>query len=417
MLSLVASLTGWIFVAPLAALVPKRRDWIAVFGRADGRFLDNAKYFFLQAGQIESNLRIVFVTGQESVRSAIIAGAREAMRYPSWRAVWYLARCGTLVVDEAAWFRRMRFFLLIRARVIQLWHGFGFKWGEVEKWKRESGKVTWASKPLLFRARLLVYRVTGRLTHYAAVATTSKFTRDHVYAGMFLASQFPVTGYPRNDFARSLEGENRELAWSNVDAGIKSKLPTWGPLHRKLVLIAPTFRDSGSMPMQLDASILRIVDDFAEAQGVEFIFKFHPSEHNVDHIGGRHFHVCARDSDIYPVMPHLAALVTDYSSMSMDFLLVDKPLLFLIPEDDSYVRNDRRLQFDPRTMMPGPVVPSWRALLAALASEWKHDGFVAERAALRRKAFDDLPQAEAVPKLIALMRERGWVRDPASGRR
>lgn len=93
----------------------------------------------------------------------------------------------------------------------------------------------------------------------------------------------------------------------------------------------------------------------------------------------------------------------------MDFLLIDRPLLFLIPENDDYAHNDRQLQFDPRTMMPGPIVSDWPSLLAALLAEWTHDSFANERAMLRRKAFDDLPQSEAVPKLIAIMRKQGWV--------
>lgn len=408
-LSALASLAGWLLVAPLAALVPRQRRWIGVFGRGNGQFLDNAKYFFLQARQVAPDIRVVFITEQESVRRCITDGGREALRYPSLKAIWYLARCSVLVVDEASWFHRMRFFLLIRAHVVQMWHGFGFKWGELEKWKRETGSVAWAAHSSVIRARLFIYRVTGRLTRYAAVAATSRFTRDHVYAGMFLTSHRPVTGYPRNDFARSLDGAACELAWANVDPVVRAALAGWQRDGRKLVLIAPTFRDSGAAPMQLDAAALAIVDAFAASHGVEFVFKFHPSERNTDCIAGTHFHVCARDSDIYPLMPHFAALVSDYSSISMDFLLVDKPLVFLIPDDDDYTRNDRQLQFDPRTMMPGPVVPDWPSLLDALLAEWAHDAHTEDRAALRRKAFDDLPQTDAVRTLLTFMQRQGWI--------
>jgi CDP-glycerol glycerophosphotransferase (TagB/SpsB family) len=244
---------------------------------------------------------------------------------------------------------------------------------------------------------------------YAAVATTSRFYRDHVFESSFLARHFPIIGYPRNDFALSLHGKFHELAWSNVDADIRGRLEAWQRSGRRVVLVTPTFRGSGAAPMQLDFAILRAIDEFADTNGTEFIFKFHPSERNADHIGGRHFHVCSRESDIYPVLPHAAALVTDFSSISMDFLLVDKPILFLVPEGDDYVEKDRQLQFDPHTMMPGPLLPDWPSLLTALLAEWTCDGYLEERAALRRKAFDAHPQSEAVPKLIAFMREQGWV--------
>jgi CDP-glycerol glycerophosphotransferase (TagB/SpsB family) len=261
--------------------------------------------------------------------------------------------------------------------------------------------------------RLAIYWIIGRRTRYAAVVTTSRFYRDEVFAPAFMAHEFPIIGYPRNDFGQSLTGPARALARRNVDGGIAAILGARQRTGKRVVLVAPTFRESGTSPMQMNSSTVSALDTFAEANDIEFVFKFHPSEKNRDRMAGNHFHVAARDSDIYPLLPNLAALVTDYSSISMDFLLVDKPILFLIPEDDDYATADRRLQFHPRTMMPGPVVHDWLALLQALLAQWRHDTYAAERADLRSKAFDDLPQAEAVPKLIALMRDKGWVRSAA----
>lgn len=417
LLSAVASTLGWLLIFPIAMLIPKHRDWVAVIGRQNGAFLDNAKFFYLQAGQCLPTVRWVFVTGRHDVAGLFRASHREVLRYPGIAAIWCLIRCNVVVVDESSWFRRARGFLLGRAKVMQLWHGVGCKRIELDRWRHEAGGNVWASSQLSLRLRMLAYRLTGRWTRYAVVAATSHFYVDHVFAAALAADHFLISGYPRNDFALSLEGGNHDLAWSNVDQTIRAKLEHWQRSGRKLVLVAPTFRDSGTLPMQLDANTLSIIDDFGEKHGVEFIFKFHPAERNADSVTGNHFHVCARDSDIYPVMPYLAALVTDYSSISMDFLLVDKPLLFLIPDDDDYATNDRQLQFDPRTMMPGPVVPTWETLLSALLDAWANDHHASERAALRSKAFDDLPQSEAVPRLLAFMREQGWIADRAQPHR
>ncbi|QJX03287.1 hypothetical protein HML84_08185 [Alcanivorax sp. IO_7] len=63
----------------------------------------------------------------------------------------------------------------------------------------------------------------------------------------------------------------------------------------------------------------------AEEHNIKFIFKFHPYEKALDHVSGNHFHICDRESDIYPILPYLSALVTDYSSISMDFYLLISP--------------------------------------------------------------------------------------------
>lgn len=408
-LAVLAALAGWVLIGPVALLVPKRRDWVAVIGRQDGLFLDNAKYFFLHAAQEMPGLRLMFVTERTDVVILLRMGGMEALRYPGWKAVIFLLRCNCVVVDEAAWHRRFRAFLSIRARVIQLWHGVGFKWIEAGLWAHEVGSSRWFSARCIRPLRVFAYRITRRHMCYEAVTTTSRFYRDEVFTPAFLARHFPVIGYPRNDFARSLTERFRELAWSNVDADVRKSLKQWLDHSRRVVLVAPTFRDSGSMPMQLDDAARAAMQAFAATHGIEFVFKFHPAERNADRISGQHFHVCERDSDIYPLFPYAAALITDYSSIGMDFLLVDRPILFLAPKDDDYLENDRQLQFDPRSMMPGPVAGDWKTLLGFLEQQWAHDTHADERARLCDKAFDGLNQADAVPKLLAFMQQNDWI--------
>lgn len=408
-LRLFGCIFGWFVIIPLAFVVPKKKNWVGVFGRQDGRFLDNSKYFFLQASEQESYIRFAFITERRDTADFLSRHGLDSYCYPDANSIWFLLRCSSLVIDDTSWYGRFRFYILFRANVIQLWHGVPFKWIELGLWKNQLGSLAWASAPLPLKVRLFFYRLTGRWVRYAAVAATSEFYKQKSFIPSFEAKAFPVTGYPRNDFAQSLSGNNLELAWSNVDGAIKDKLNEWLGQGKKVVLVAPTFRDTGSAPMRLDSASLELMDRLAEENGIEFFFKFHPSEKNINNLSGRHFHTCDRESDIYPVFPHLAALVTDYSSISMDFLFVDKPLLFLIPDNDDYLQVDRAVQFDPRTMMPGPVVPSWEALLPALLLEWESDAYKEERAIMRKKAFDDLPQSEAVPKLLELMREQGWI--------
>lgn len=407
--SLLASLFGWLFIAPLALLIPKRKDWVAVIGRQDGRFLDNAKYFFLQADSIEPSMRFVYVTERDDVEKSVKAYGLQAVRYPSLAGVLFLLRCSVVVVDDTSWYRHFRFFWLIGAQTIQLWHGVGFKWIEAKLWEHQTGRFKWFSHKTVRKLRVAAYKITGRRTCYSAVLCTSSFYRDKVFSPAFNTRNLLVAGYPRNNFAQALSRKHMDLAWCNVDTFVRKKLSQWLADGKRLVMVAPTFRDSGNSPMQLDSEVLKKIDDFAAQNKVEFIFKFHPSEKNSERIAGLHFHVCARDSDIYPLLPYLSALVTDYSSIGTDFLLVDKPLLYLIPENDDYVEKDRQLQFDPRTMMPGPVVSSWSSLLDSLLSEWIYDNYKAERANLRSKAFDDLYQSEAVSELIDFMLKNNWI--------
>src|SRR5690554_2843985 len=166
---------GWILIIPLAVLIPKRRDWVGVFGRQDGRFLDNAKYFFLQSFDFSHKIRVVFISEREDVCSNIKSFDREALRYPSIESVWFLLRCGSFVVDEASWYKRLRFYLLYRAKVVQLWHGVPFKSIELGLWKNQLGGLRWISSSWALSVRLVAYKIIGRRMRYAIFATTSEF--------------------------------------------------------------------------------------------------------------------------------------------------------------------------------------------------------------------------------------------------
>jgi len=399
---LLAALLGRLFVWPLVALFPRGGGRVAVIGRQDGLFLDNAKYFFLQATQEFPKVRFVFITERPGEVEMILARGGEALLYPKLSALWFLLRCGAVVVDDVAWFRQGRVLLLAGAEVVQLWHGVGGKRIERDRWANEAGRrIAWLRK-LELGVRLAAYRTTGRWPRYHLVAVTSRFYLEEVFKPAFLAKSFVISGYPRNDFGQSLRGWQWLLAWDNVDAQVRDRLPDWRVAKRRLILVVPTFRDSGAPPLQLDMKTLSELDACAAAEGLEFIFKFHPLDSNALAIDGAHLHVCDPGSDVYPLFPEISALITDYSSIASDFLLMDKPVLHLLQQGTGSV-PDRDFQFPPADVMAGVVVDNWGQLLFELVAQMQADAHVQTRSILRGRMFDDLPQALAVPAIVSRM--------------
>lgn len=394
---------AWIFIVPIALLLPRNKNWVAVIGRQEGKFLDNTKYFFLQANQDYPNKRFVFISENKSVVTLINNHGFDAKIFPSLGSLYFLLRCSWIVADEPAWHENFRVFLLWGAKTVQIWHGVWCKYIELSKWQHEHGEVSWSSSKFLIKLRLFLYRLTGRRMTYDIVVATSEFYKKEVFQPAFLAKEFLLTGYPRNDFGHSLTEEYKDLAWSNVDPDIAKNLKDWKMKNRTLVLIAPTFRDTGTMPMQLTNQDFLYLDQFSVENNFEFIFKLHPFDINNDFLASKHFHIYKRDADIYPLFPYFDALISDYSSISMDFLHCNKPILFFIPNNDTYLERDRQLQFDPKTMMPGVIVNNIKELTNALLTEIDKDNFQCERLLLRKKAFDDKPQVKAVSNIIESM--------------
>lgn len=412
--TVVGAALGWVLIAPFALAIPRRRDWVAVIGRDEGKFVDNAKYFFLQAAPLtRPGIRIVFVTERRDVVDLIADTDYEVMVYPSWRSMGFLLRSGIVIVDSIEWTALARRFLLLGAKRIQLWHGIGYKRIEIDKWRNETAASSVLSSPLVLALRMVMHRFTGRLIRYDLVNTTSAFYRDQVFARAFLAKHFSITGYPRNIFGE-LEDAIKSVAWRNVDASIARIIPAWLEKGHRIVLVTPTFRDSRASPMGLMPDVIAMLDEYCDRHSIELIFKFHSHERGVSEVRGRHLHLCSPESDIYPLMPVSSALITDYSSIYMDYLLINKPVLFLVPDLAEYIRMDRQLQFDFYQMTPGPKFMNWSELVAHLHEQWTNDIYAKARSRLMRMAFDDLPQEESVPRLIEFMRTQGWMQDNLS---
>lgn len=83
---------------------------------------------------------------------------------------------------------------------------------------------------------------------------------------------------------------------------------------------------------------------------------------------------------IYDLFSSSDCLISDYSSISFDYLLMDKPLIFNVHDIEEY-RNYRGLAFEPMEyLMPGHIVKTKEGFLSALRDIINHkDEFKEER--------------------------------------
>lgn len=392
------SLVGRAFVGALAwlawlvprSLVPRRSDWIAVLGRGDGAFVDNCKYFFIGA-QAANARRVVYVTSHTAVSDALGAAGVPVLRYPGIRAAWFLLRAGAAVVDTTEWSQHGRRALLAGSRVVQLWHGVGFKRIELDRWRRESTNV------FAFRVRCLLYRLSGRLVRYYAVLSTSDFYQRELFSPAFLARSWIPANYPRNTFGRLTP--RQDLVAIGVDIAARNRVQAWARAGIRVVLFAPTFRDDGSHCIPMTVKDRADIEAFCRTREVRLAFKMHPMDRSDISLADDVAVLFSARSDIYPVFADVAALITDYSSIYMDFLAADRPVLFHMPDLGRYAAH-RDIQFDITQMTPGPMSIDWQQLLDNLGRELASDGYRAARSRLRALAFDDHEPAGAVDTIL-----------------
>ena len=301
------------------------------------------------------------------------AGLQTAL-FPRENALELTAGAGIIIVDDFHYKESPVYVLTKGAMIVQLWHGVGFKKiGFLEA--RSSVGLTEERK------QYLNHMYSG----YDVVISTSEFYTKNLFETSFEAKKIIETGYPRNDvFFRPV----------NKYDLLESDINLFGKIKRlkkdyKVAVYAPTFRDDGSDPLQHKALDFRALSAFLKKLNVFLILKMH---HNSLLYGGFIFdniYYCHNDHDIYPIMPYVDFMITDYSSIYMDYLLLDKPVIFFPYDEEEYKSKQRELQFDYDSMTPGIKCHSQKELMDAIHDLVVNDkdGYSEKRKELQNLAF------------------------------
>ena len=435
-----ATLTGWLFLWPLTFLIPRKKNCFVVIGRDRGKFLDNCKHFFigLQYGghlgvggesqqRLYSSLvnrsdntdidnteggsdthgvscegrTVMFLTDQPLVRSALRAADCRVGELSGPSGWWQLLRCGTAVVDSMDWSHSGRFIALRGANVVQLWHGVPLK--RIELLVAEQFA---AVLPPLHRLVFWAYRAfIGRHRRVDFLVSTSAFVAHEAMMNCFNARYWPATGYPRNDVLLDERLRHHQLMSIGMDVQAEQAVRDAKSRGRRVVLYTPTFRKHFFDPFTNGALDLSSLEKFAESHDLLILVKLHPWMHQPADLGmtGRNIVFANPDSDIYPLMAEVDVLVTDYSSIYFDYLLLDRPILFYCRDLNDYIEEDRGFIFDYDAMTPGPKVVSQTDMESALAEILRgEDAWREQRGRVRDLVFD-FPNGSAVERLMVFL--------------
>ena len=357
----------WLVVLPLSFLVPRKKGLIIIFGKFSGQLADNTKYFFLQ-GIRDNNKNVRFVTKNRSVFNDYTELNNQVITFPSFSAIYSLLRASFIIVDFSHWslLDPIYFFLTIKSHKIHLWHGLTFK--PVEK------------GVLKTNAEYIKARLFRRLVRYDAMISTSPFWTENLYKKYFLTKSIYDLGYPRNDvlFRKpdklDLIGVNRP----KFESLKKAKNDSF-----KIVIYAPTFRDDKSTAFSNGYLDFNSLNEFLFKNRIILILKFHPLSSS---LSSESTNIISYDkkSDIYPLMSISDLLITDYSSIYIDYLIMNRPIIFFNYDYELYLKQDRNLQSIFIETIPGIITKTQTELEIALYEHLKQgkDEFVNKRSEL-----------------------------------
>ena len=337
-----------------------------VFGARSGQgFADNAKYLFLHVSAHHPDVRAVWLSKDRTVVRELRARGYEAHLTYSSRGLLINLRAGVVLFTHGL--RDVNLWCSGGARAVLLWHGTPLKhisWDS--HFPDESLPVRWAHR--------YAHRVLDLLT-----VTAEEMVPVFVSAFRIDPERIAVTGYPRSDaLFESVPGT--EIGTDRDSHRLVANLSA----DHDVLLYLPTFRDSGASAM--DTLDVPALDALLEEYDAYLLVKTHPDDPlepgttDTDRIR------CLPESvDSHSLLPHADALITDYSSVFFDFLLLDRPILFYAHDLDQY-RAERGFYFEYDTVTPGPIARTSTELLREIERVLDGaDSYANERARVRER--------------------------------
>lgn len=185
---------------------------------------------------------------------------------------------------------------------------------------------------------------------------------DPIYSEVFRVpiSRMIRCGHPRTDdlFKPSPE----------YDFGDYEKLIIWTPTYRKrqkqvYAASKQVANDDMLLPI-ISADKFIDVNDYLRTKGVKVVVKLHPLQSldlynltELDHfILLSHSEFVKRGMKLYRFMKQCDAMITDYSSIYWDYLVLDRPIGFTEDDIEEYANGRGFIMDDPEKFKPGQKI-------------------------------------------------------------
>lgn len=372
----------------LSFVVPRNKH-IWLFGSTFGRrFADNPRYLYLYANQHKEEimadagrrkLKPIWISHSKDVIKLLTDNGYEAYYNHSLKGIWYCLRGKIYIFDNYS--KDISFWLSGGAVKFNLWHGVGNKKINYDN----KFDVVRHPKTLWDRFQYFPRRLSDeKPSHY--ILATSPMMCD-IFARAFQVERTHVieAGYPRNDV---LLGENIRNVYTKAEEHALEKIKKYKEKGYKIALYMPTFRKSETEFKQI--MDLEKFNTFLKDANIIFVTKLHPKsavKELFQKIDYANIYNLDSDIDSYIILGESDLLVTDYSSIYSDYILLDKPVVAFQYDYELYEKNTREGYFEFDEYMPEVRATDMQSLMAGMAQVLEADTRRELRKNSREKLF------------------------------
>lgn len=388
--------------ALFALFVPRvRTRWVfgSGIGVAEGA-LEVAKV--LRAD--DPNAQISWLVANEAEAAEAGEFGFTAVPKRGWRGFWVTLRAGQLVVTHGL--GDVNRFGVFGGRVVNLIHGAPLK-----KMHLDSPVTLSVGGPAPLQAilRRMYAAGTKQVSLYVAGSVTAAERLRSAYR--VAPGKVRVLGDPRDDRVCQQAADPRQAHLARAELRRVLDLPDeLGGETEPLVLYAPTWRDGAPDPAEPTPEQARLIAHTIEQLGARLLIRSHPLGAGAyESLLGDRVQMLGSDivRDITPLLGAFDTIITDYSSIAIDFSLLKRPIVWFAPDLESYTRS-RGLYEPLEVTAAGRVQRDWgetmQRLAAVLPDSPQRRFAVADSQALAER-FHAHPEGGAARRVVASIRD------------
>jgi len=325
-------------------------DNLIVLGAANGKaFIGNPKYLYLFLKKNTNYKLLWFSKSKEQIKKLKQEGINCVYTY-SIDAIRTLRKARAVFVSHG-WGDILPIKFPPRTVVIQTWHGGFIKIKGKNPYVTSYINSKWTT---LTRLKIRYYQFFD----YVISNSSEKFQLN-IASNVF---KFPVeriitTGYPRNDILFSND--------SNLIKKIKKNYNIPDEIKR-IILYAPTYREVISTKKPFEKEDLIELNNLCKDTETIFLIKAHINEELINFTDFEYIQLASKNTDIQELLLISDILITDYSSVTCDFLLLKRPILLYTYDYDEYISYRGIYYKNLEEIAPGPLLYTANELIDAI---------------------------------------------------
>ena len=328
-------------------LIPRNKKMI-IFGAWWGnKYDDNSRALFEYTVKNRPDIQAYWLSSNKNVVNSIIKKGYPAIYSKSIKAIYIALRTGyecycTSQVDVGSNLTKY----LGGCTIINLWHGVPLKKILYDD------SITNKKTKIIASLKIKLSKITN--PNWFVICTSDFYYKIYQHAFRISGDKVLNLGQARNDYL-----------FYDLSNPYKEKYA-----GKTIIVYMPTHRQEGRRTLNI-ANVLDLysLDVLLKKSNAILLIKkhyYHREEPSLREEFENIQEVTDDNPEAYVLLKAADILISDYSSVYIDYLLLKRPQLFFCFDYDDYIMNDREMYIDYFSNVPGPICKNSEELLMEL---------------------------------------------------